>query len=390
MRFGLRLAGALVLFTGFARAEPPELDEREILEPPGLGLELVQTRVSAYWQRGNGYQSQAGPREGPGSEWLSVLQTQAELSARQDGVITHRLWIPVDIVTSASTDASDRYYAEPDVVSRASVTNISEEGTYEMTIRANPDTEVRAGATAHNEENFRSWTLALSYNRSLADKNAVLGISANQVLDWFDVYELGGQRIGRTSRSSSNANVSISQLLSPLTSIAAGYGLTLQRGQLSNTWNSVPSTDGERVQELLPKHRDRHAAFAELLQWLPVEAALRLRYRLYLDDWDVTAHSVEVDLSQRPLPFLELHGGYRYHSQSSVSYYTTRTDPDARYRTADSDLASLHAQTLEAGATFRFPFRAADWAFIDFSYAHYFRSNDLEVEVATCASGLRF
>ena len=87
-------------------------------------------------------------------------------------------------------------------------------------------------------------------------------LSAQQALDWFDAFRLGGSRAGRTSRSTSSFNLGLTQLLSPSTLAAFAYGFTLQRGELSNTWNSVPSTDGERVSEILPRLRNRHASSA--------------------------------------------------------------------------------------------------------------------------------
>jgi hypothetical protein len=207
--------------------------------------------------------------------------------------------VPVDLVTSASADAIDRYYAKPDVVSRASAQNLAAELDYQLTARASAETSWTAGAGVHWEENFLSWQYSLDYQRSLADDNATLTLGANQALDWFDTFRLGGERSGRTSRSSTNFNVGLSQLLSPSTLVTGTYGVTLQRGELSNTWNSVPTTNGERASEILPRMRNRHALSASLLQWLPWDGTLDVRYRFYRDDWQVTAHSVEARLQQR-------------------------------------------------------------------------------------------
>src|SRR4030095_9515862 len=136
---------------------------------------------------------------------------------KQGENLTHRVWVPVDLVTSASADASARYYAPPDVVSHSAAQNVAAEVDYQLGVRAGPETTWTAAAGMHYEENFLSWLYSLDYHRSLADDNATLTRSAQQALDWFDSFRLGGQRSGRTSRSTTTFNVGLSQLLSPST-----------------------------------------------------------------------------------------------------------------------------------------------------------------------------
>lgn len=383
---------AMAAITANAAAEPADYDDSDVLEERAhVRVERVETRITAYDQKGVGYQSQAGPLEGPGSQTLHVLQGQQELVIQQGERLTHRLWVPVDVVTSASADAIDRYYPEkPDVVSRASAQNIASQVEYHLTARTDEVTTWTGGVAFHHEENFLSWMVSLAYERSFADDNATLSMALNQVLDWFDAFALGGKRAGRASRSSTNLNVGFSQLLSPTTLASVNYGLTLQRGELSNTWNSVPTLSGGRAREFLPRARERHAASAGVLQYLPWHAALKLGYRLYRDDWESTAHTLEAALHQRFGTSLLLGANYRYHRQSAVSFYTERALPEAPYVTADSDLAALTTHTLGADATLFLPTRRFGTLFLSCGYDRYFRSDELRVNVATWASGFRF
>jgi hypothetical protein len=388
----VRLAALWVTgsFAFGAAAQQRVFDVDSVLDEPVWKLELAQTRLTAYEQRGYGFQSQAGPRSGPGSETLHVLQAQAELVARQGKNVTHRLWVPVDVVTSASANASDRYYAEPDVVSTASAQTFGAEAEYEVSVRSASGATWSGAVSYHLEEILNSWRLSLAYERPFADDNTTLSIGANQVLDWFNRFDLGGLRIGRASRASTNLNVGLSQLLSPTTIVGARYGVTFQAGELSNTFNSVPTDDGERVLERLPPSRRRNAASGSLTQWLPWDGALGLSYRLYVDDWDVTAHSVEAELLQRALPWLVVGVSYRIHEQSGVSFYTARGSPEASRISADSDLAPLLSQTLGGSATLTLETNYFGALLLSLGYDHYFRSNGLRVNVATWASGFRF
>ena len=363
------------------------------LAPP-YQLESVSARFAHYDQRGLGYQSAAGPVAGPGSEALTVEQPQAEVVARIGDRITERLLIPVDVVTAASPDHR-RYgmpvgYEPPDAISSASRMNEAAGVDTTTTYRWSPRTNVSLRAGFHGEEPFDSWTLGLGVARSLADDDAVVSATLIQVLDWFDRYELSGHRDGRAARSSTNLNLTFGQILTPFTVASVSYGGTLQVGTLGNTWNSVPLTDGTRGDERLPRERQRHAFAGRLAEWLPWNGALKLSYRFYVDDWSISAHTVEADLAQRLTSWLWVQGELRYHRQRAVAFFTTDADPAAALRTADSDLGAFHATTLGGRASLDLPLLALRGLHLDVGYEHYMRSNTLTMDILSCGFGMLF
>src|SRR6185436_2655796 len=109
----------------------------------------------------------------------------------------------------------------------------------------------------------------------------------------------------------------------PTTFVNVNYGLTLQAGELGNTWNVVPLDTGKQGPELLPDERVRHALVGRLSQFLPWEGALHLYYRFYGDDWGIAAHSVETALLQRVLPIAYVGVNYRFHHQAGASFFST-------------------------------------------------------------------
>jgi hypothetical protein len=374
-----------VLFLSATAARADELTD--VLErPPTFHIDSVRVRFTHYDQDGHGYQSQAGgPPQGPGSERVIVEQPQVEVIAQQGARLTHRLWIPIDIITAASPDAVD-------VVSTAS--RVNEAGSLDLTTTYHGDHQldvfVRAGF--HVEEPFRSWNLGAGVARALADGNAVITASINQFTDWLDRFTITGFREGTAWRSSTNGNLSLTQLLSPTTVAHLNYGFTVQTGELGNTWNAVPLAGGGRGGELLPTLRQRHALVGRLAQYLPWEGALKLFYRFYADDWGIVAHTVEVELLQRIPPFFVLRGNYRLHVQSGADFFTIAAPPDAKLRVADSDLAPFvaHSFGFKLSADLRFARRLLRELHTDFGYERYARSNDLHVNVYTCALGFRF
>jgi hypothetical protein len=369
-------------------ADEPLATEAIFGPPRPYSIESVRTRFTHYSQDGLGFQSQAGGP--PGSEELTVEQPQVEVVAHQGEHITHRIWVPVDIVTAASPDAIDGDYGRPDAISTASRTN--EAGAIELqsTWQATRATAATLHGGFHLEEPYRSWDVGAAVAHSFADDNAVIAVSINQYFDWLDKFDIHGDRLERVGRSSTNMNLGITQLLSSTTVGHLDYGVTLQNGTLGNTWNAVPLSTGTLGDELLPTFRQRHAFVGRLAQWLPWRGALHLYYRFYVDDWGLLAHSAEAQLYQRVGPWLWLRATYRVHQQNGVSFFSTAASPTAALRSADSDLAPFIAQTFggAVGVDLGMIPRLRTVS-VDFSYDRYVRTNDLHVDIFSVGLGFR-
>src|SRR5262249_49944142 len=89
------LLGLFMVVAAPARASAQEeLPSGAILgQPEPFRIDSIALRTTYYDQNGRGFQSQAGPPAGPGSEALTVWQPQLEVVAHQGERTTHRLWI---------------------------------------------------------------------------------------------------------------------------------------------------------------------------------------------------------------------------------------------------------------------------------------------------------
>ncbi len=367
--------------------------DAEILGRPdeALHVESVATRVTSFDQYGHGYQSQAGPLLGAGSERATIFEPQLEIVASQGDRLRHVLTVPVDVVTAASPDAIDHGPASADVVSGASRFVVSGTIDWAATYRASAESDVSMRAGLHLEEPFRSWHGGLATSRAFAGGDTVVALSALEVFDWFDRFDVTGHRFGRTQRSSTTASAGVTQVLTPTAVVALNYGITLQRGELGNTWNSVPLAGAERGPELLPGERLRHALVVRASQFLPWNGAMKLYYRFYSDDWGLVAHSVEAQLMQRLTPSVYVGALYRFHTQTGVDFFTTLATPDRALRTADSDLAPLDSHTIGGRVVVDVPLAASVRALhFELGYERYVRTNDLRMDVVTCETGYRF
>jgi hypothetical protein len=379
---GLLLALSLAAAT--ARAEPAS--DAAILgtTSEAARIDEFRLRLSSYYQTGHGYQSQAGPLAGPGSERALILTPMALVGIRQSARIHHEVVVPIDIVSAASVNAID-------IMTHAS--GVNEAVGVEITSRfdVTHEDQIVSRLSWHEEEPFGSGAFGLGYTRSLADDNATLGISGQATYDRFDFLQRNGDRHGRRNRTTLNGNLSFSQLLSPTTVFDANYGLTFQEGMLQTTYNSVPLASGKGLtDEIFPHSRTRSALQARVAQHFPgTRTTLRAAYRYYWDSFDLSAHTLEFELHQYLLPRIIARGSYRYYTQTGVDFFTTAfaTDGDAaRPRTADSDLAHFHGSEFGLKLMWLAPGQST----LDVSYFHYARSNDFVANIISFGYGDRF
>jgi hypothetical protein len=379
----------LLLVSSRTRADDggSSLSDARILDAMGarLRLESVTTRVTGFDQFGHGYQAQGGPTpSSPGSERLTVFEPQVEIVMSQGDRITHRLWMPVDVVTNASPDAVDVVSAASRHVEGGSI-------DWTTTYRANEALELSIRDGVHLENPFRSWVSGLGARRSFADDATVVAGSVLEVFDWFDQFTPTGHRTGHTTRNGSTASLALTQVLTPTTVANLNYGVTVLEGTLGNTWNSVPLVTGERGAEILPQRRTRHALVARAAQWLPWNGALRLYYRFYGDDWGIVAHTFEAQLMQRLSPSLYVGATYRFHTQTGAYFFTTLAQDDGTLRVADSDLAPLDSETVGGKMVLDLPMTGTIRALhVELAVERYVRTNDLQMNILSCATGFRF
>ncbi len=378
-------------WTTRARADA-EIDYAKILgqhASDALQITSVAVRLSAYSQEGFGYQSKAGPIQGPGSERLTVFEPQLEVRAKQGDRITHRVWIPIDIVTSASANAIDRGNT-PDMISNASQHNEAGSIDWTMQYKATDTTTVTLRSGAHLEEEFRSWLVGASVSQGFFEQNTVVTLGMLSSLDWFDNFQLDGTRDGIRRRSSVTGSLAVGQVLSPTTIVEVSYGITTQAGELGNTWNIVPIA-GETVDhEIMPGSRLRHSLVARIAQALPWNAVLKGYYRFYADDWSIVGHTFEAQLLQHIGRRVYAGFGWRHHTQTGARFFTTLADPSLTLRTADSDLAPLDSDSFTGRIGIDVPRGREGTLHFDVAYERYVRTNDLSANIFTCSTAILF
>ena len=370
----------ILALAGTAHAD---VGDREIIgEKRGWGFEAIQFRTSYLDQNGRGFQSQEGPL--PGSEQMRVVQTSTYLRLRQSEDTVHEITLPFDAITAASPDAVD-------ATTSASRNNLSGDLDIRSSFELSEQGTLTTRFTAHAEEWLGGGTLGAGYKRSLADDNATLAITASYGYDVFDDHDHFGSYLGKTGRSTANLSITGSQLLSPTTVLDGSYGATYQRGSLDTGWNAVPIANGNLTDEEFPRGRLRHALTAGIAQHVPrTRSTVKAKYRFYVDDFGLQAHTIKATVYQYVFGWLYVSGGYRFHDQTGVDFFTTSLMPMFNinvHRTADSDLAPMTAHELVLGvSTVRNRGPLGKW-FGSSELFYYDRSNDLRIVALSLSIG---
>ena len=388
----------LALFCGDAHSGADDSAQDSTKER--WGVEEAYVRFNYFDQKGFGYQSQAGP--GPaGSERLRVYEPMLYVRARQNSKVEHTVTVPVDIITSASTDAID-------ATTSASLHNEAVTLNIDTRVQSTDDDELQFTYGAHVEEWYRSVFGGFGYTRDLAQDNATLSVRIDGSFDTFKpygpwpggIFPPGNQRDFRWALG---GNAEVSQILNPTTWVKAGYGITWRQGELLTPWNSVPFLCNSdvtqclgRVQEKFPRTRFRHSVSGLLAHYFPkTKSTARASYRFYADNFDVRAHTLLGEVYQYVAERAYISGHYRAHYQTAVYFWTTNLglldfDP-SKPRTSDSDLAQFWAHEWGAKVLFHLsePGRAHQHH-LDVYYNRYTRTNNLSVNVASMGYGYNF
>jgi len=365
----------------------------------GFRVERVDFATAFFYQSGHGLQSQAGPIDGRGSERAWIIEPMALMRLRQSDEVVHDIVFTADIVSAASPDSLD-------AVAHASEYNESFTGEVTTTIQTSKEFSFGARYGAHAEEPLRSVTAGPILTFHLFDDNTVFTASATVIADGFDDLRIDGHDRGFLSRTTFSGNFAWSQILSATTLFSLSLGVTEQWGTLQQTWNSViqyraPNTDAPsviRTGEKFPVTRNRNALEAHLAQHIPAtHTTVKGRYRFYFDENDVMAHTTEVEVDQYIVPWLFLTARYRFHVQPAndfwVPYIVGPPKTAEEPRTSDSDLEAFTAREL--GFKLNLVREKAPAAFRDadsftLGFTHYFRSNDLTVDMVIAGYGRSF
>jgi hypothetical protein len=279
-----------------------------------------------------------------------ALHVGAQLTegTRVDLTYTVDVWTSasVDIVTAASEQVTEQR-DEVDVALAQTLGDVTLGASYRHSI----------------ENDYESNGGSLGASFDFAQKNSTLAVVARALSD--RVWAAGGEKLKRPV-SMLSARLAFTQVLDRNTLGQLSYEIARQSGYLASPYRyvriaddagSLPSTCVTPldmcVLERTPDERARHAAAIELRRALGSDVSVGAGYRFYLDDWDLSSHTIEADLAFVPAEAWLLDLSYRFYTQNKAGLYRPFYPLDSlpAYYSSDKELSTLTTQRVQLELT---------------------------------------
>jgi len=259
----------------------------------------------------------------------------------------------LDNITSASTDNMD-------IVDGVNISSASRMDARVFTTfsadKKFDENNWGASVGFSGEYDYRSINAGLRWNRDFNGNNTNLGVGLNHYADEIKLYNIDGILDGTDNRATTDLSLTWSQVLSSKTLASVELSVSDQSGWLSSPFQEVILDDGTHVAERLPDARQRDALRVSLNHAFSDRFVLRSYFRIYDDDWDVQAQTLELEphFRWRSGGSTWLYPILRYHTQDGSGYFGLPGQFSAAdaYYTADRDLSEFDSLKYGLGASF--------------------------------------
>ena len=279
------------------------------------------------------------------------LRVEAELTEGTEAEVTYA----VDVWTSASVDVKAAY-TDIDATSAASKRITEQRDEIDLALRQElPDLRLRASYRHSSEPDYASNGGAFGLERDFADRSATLALDLTGTFD----------RVGRVGLASFDrpatvlgARAAFTQVIDTDLLLQGIYELGHAQGYLVSPYRfvGIGTEDGtcrgsetfECVPESSPEQRLLHALALRVRAALSDAFSVGADYRFYVDDWELSSHTVEARVAFLPDRDGELALRYRFYTQSAAGHYRAIYDTleVGRFYTRDKELSPLDSHRV--------------------------------------------
>jgi hypothetical protein len=286
------------------------------------------------------------------------------------------------IVINVAIDSSKSFHFDGgvDVYSSASTDNID----FNVSSASSKDarTHLRVGMSHFNgkkeqtisyhgsfsiESDYTSFGFGGNYSKGWFNYNTVLNVNAQIYLDDCRWGRLSGEDQliliypqelrgfdweDQYLRQTYSLSVGLTQLVSKRFSLSVFVNPTVQNGLLATTFHRVFfANDLQHRVERLPYNRFKIPIGLRANYFLGNRIVLRGFYRYYSDNWDISAHSIELETPIKITPFFSIYPFYRYHTQTAAAYFRPFQQhlSNQEFYTSDYDLSAFTSQKFGLG-----------------------------------------
>ena len=385
---------ALVMCLNVAKAQSDSTSNRK------LKIDEVNFITSYYHQDGNN----SAVTGGIGSEKLDDFGNSIDLQLsrfdKKNNKHTFGVELGIDVYSSASSDKID-----PTTISSASSKDvrISPSLNY-LKENAKNNTALGGGVSFSQEFDYTSIGANVLFAKATKDKNREFSAKASVFLDTWSVilpvelrnietnfkYKQGDN----APRNSYNLALGLSQVVNQRLQVSILTDIGYQTGLLGTAYQRVYFGDNgnNAYSEKLPDNRFKLPVGLRANYFLGDKFILRSFYRFYTDNWNLTAHTAELEIPYKITPFVSVAPFYRFYSQSGVDYFKPYKEhllsDNSEFYTSDYDLSKFTSHLF--GLNFRMVsanglMGVKKLNVVELRYSYYNRSTDLTSHLITLA-----
>ena len=385
---------ALVMCLNVAKAQSDSTSNRK------LKIDEVNFITSYYHQDGNN----SAVTGGIGSEKLDDFGNSIDLQLsrfdKKNNKHTFGVELGIDVYSSASSDKID-----PTTISSASSKDvrISPSLNY-LKENAKNNTALGGGVSFSQEFDYTSIGANVLFAKATKDKNREFSAKASVFLDTWSVIlpvelrnietDFKYKQGDNAPRNSYNLALGLSQVVNQRLQVSILTDIGYQTGLLGTAYQRVYFGDNgnNAYSEKLPDNRFKLPVGLRANYFLGDKFILRSFYRFYTDNWNLTAHTAELEIPYKITPFVSVAPFYRFYSQSGVDYFKPYKEhllsDNSEFYTSDYDLSKFTSHLF--GLNFRMVsanglMGVKKLNVVELRYSYYNRSTDLTSHLITLA-----
>jgi hypothetical protein len=239
-----------------------------------------------------------------------------------------------------------------------------------------------------DEDDYKAINFGAQGEWQLADTVSTLSAGIGYSDDELDPTDAGTtkfpKRVQHAERDSLSVFGGYARVLDANTVIQTSLSFTEHDGFLSDPYKEAWIVSlGNTAADSRPDGRRQWAWLTRLRRYFAgPDAALHADYRLYDDDWDVTAHTIDLAWHQNFAGGLKVVPGLRWYSQSQAFFYepfyaTPRNDG---FASSDYRLSPFGALSLSLGVSKDFNGWALGLRYENYNSGDNYAADDVDVE----------
>ncbi len=249
------------------------------------------------------------------------------------------------------------------------------------------------GVSSSTEFDYQSFGGNLSYSKKTKDKNGEFTAKFQAYLDQVKMIkpiELRsfGEGAGTESRNTFAASLSYSQIVNKNFQLMFLADVITQQGYLGLPFHRVYFNDLSVHQEKLPDNRLKIPLAVRASYFLGDNVIIRAYYRYYSDSWNMTSHTINLEVPVKLTPFFSVSPFYRFYQQGATKYFKGygQHTADEEFYTSNYDLSDFNSNFMGMGLKFSPPkgvFGIKHFHTLELRYGHYTKTTQMTSDIVS-------